>query len=158
MLEIVELKPDLTAKLTEFFGRITADPATVHFHPHELTGKEAECRCSYAGLDHYAVLIHENAISAYGMLRGWDRGYEIPSLGICVLPSDRGRGFGQLMMNYLHIVALCKGATFVRLKVHPANPNAVRLYKRLGYQFLSELEAGQLVGYWPALPPLSNLR
>jgi acetyltransferase-like isoleucine patch superfamily enzyme len=35
------------------------------------------------------------------MLRGWDEGCEVPSLGIAVRTSAQGRGLGRLMMAHL---------------------------------------------------------
>jgi hypothetical protein len=69
------------------------------------------------------------------MLRGWDEGYPVPSLGIAVRTSDHGRGLGRTMMEHLHVEARRRGATVVRLRVHPDNTKARRLYESLGYAY-----------------------
>jgi ribosomal protein S18 acetylase RimI-like enzyme len=69
------------------------------------------------------------------MLRGWDEGYEVPSLGIAVLASARGTGLGRTFMQFLHSAARLQGAPRVRLKVYPENAAAWRLYESLGYCF-----------------------
>ncbi len=85
-------------------------------------------------------------VLGYGMLRGWDDGWKIPSLGIALDPRIRGNGTGEMLMHFLHAAARRRGATKVRLKVYPDNRTAIALYKKLGYVFATE-EAGQLVGY-----------
>ena len=69
------------------------------------------------------------------MLRGWDEGYAIPSLGIYVAPALRGTGAARLLMQYLHLCAKLSGATQIRLKVYRGNISATKLYQSLGYVF-----------------------
>ncbi|WP_341503087.1 ribosomal protein S18-alanine N-acetyltransferase [Gallaecimonas sp. GXIMD4217] len=55
---------------------------------------------------------------------------------ICVLPSQRGRGLGQLLLNDL--IADCKGqgdqALF--LEVRASNTAAIALYEKVGFELL----------------------
>jgi len=44
------------------------------------------------------------------MLRGWDEGYETPSLGIAVHPDARGLGLARTFMGFLHAAASFQGA------------------------------------------------
>lgn len=134
------------ALLKELFGRISSDPAAASFHPHPFTPEEAYRRATYTGRDIYAVMSFEGQAIGYGMLRGWDEGYAVPSLGIYVVTDYRGSGAARLLMDYLHLTAKLKGAQAVRLKVYPDNERAFRLYKSLGYQFQDHAEKGQLVG------------
>jgi len=87
------------------------------------------------------------------MLRGWDEGYAVPSLGIAVRAEAQGSGLGRLVMGYLHTEARRRGAPRIRLKVYPDNVRAVELYRSLGYEYRPELESGQLVGYKELGPP-----
>ena len=41
---------------------------------------------TYEGDDLYFLQIKDNEIAGYAMLRGWDEGYTIPSLGIALHP------------------------------------------------------------------------
>lgn len=145
MLELLALSPEWVEPLTDFFLAIKAAGDEHHFHPHPLTASHAEERCRYRGKDLYYVLVDGRHILAYGMLRGWDDGYAVPSLGIAVHPVTQGRGLGCAFMHFLHVAARHHGAKQIRLKVHKDNLRAIRLYQRLGYVFGSE-EAGQLVG------------
>lgn len=132
--------------LAEFFHCLKENGDDKYFHPHPLTDEEAKRRCQYSGKDLYYVLTEGDKILGYGMLRGWDEGYEVPSLGIVLHPSFREMGFGKLFVQFLHTAAKRKGASKVRLKVYPDNTAAVAMYEKIGYIFQNE-EAGQLVGF-----------
>jgi len=145
-LECVRLDPRWQAALAEFFRALLDAGDEREFHPHPLTPDEAARLCSHEGDDLYYVLVDAGRVLAYGMLRGWDEGYVVPSLGIAVHPLERGRGLGMLLMEFLHAAARRRGASRVRLKVYPRNVVALQMYRRLGYVFGGE-ERGQLVGY-----------
>lgn len=144
-LECRSLSPEWEEPLTAFFRVLEQAGDREHFHPHPLDAGEAERLVLYAGKDLYYVLVEGRKILAYGMLRGWDEGYEVPSLGIAVHPSVRGTGLGRAFMHFLHAAARRKGAGKVRLKAHPDNVEALKLYEDLGYTFRAR-EAGQVVG------------
>lgn len=132
----------LVAKL---FNTIKEDPSAKKFHPHPFTEEHAKYLAEYQGRDLYLGAFSEDELAGYGLLRGWDANFEIPSLGIYLIPAHRGKGIARQFMEQLHQFALQNGAAKVRLKVYPENLNAVHLYQRLGYVFSSE-EDGQLVG------------
>jgi len=91
-------------------------------------------------------MLQNNDVVGYGMLRGWDEGYAIPSLGIALDPSIRGRGYSRLLMNFLHETAKTRGATRVRLKVDSQNRPGIELYRSLGYIFEPQSSA-ELIGF-----------
>lgn len=146
-LELRRPSPELSAPLARFFGDLGASGEAQRFHPHPFTPEAARERCAYAGKDVYCVAVAGEAVLGYGMLRGWDEGYAVPSLGIAIHADARGLGLGRAMMLYLHTEAARRGAERIRLKVYPDNTIAVTLYRSLGYEFEPELERGQLVGY-----------
>jgi len=83
-------------------------------------------------------------IVAFGMLRGWEEGYEVPSLGIAVGRMYEGRGYGMVVMSALEGIARERNVKRIRLRVDPDNQRAVRLYERCG--FVREgVERGQSV-------------
>lgn len=139
------LRPHLVRPLTELFEALRKAGEERWFHPHPLTVREAERLCRYAGRDVYSALVEDGCVVAYGMLRGWDDGYEIPSLGLAVHPGERRRGLGRALMGHLHEEARRRGAARVRLTVEPGNESARRLYDELGYEF--EQCGGVLVGF-----------
>jgi ribosomal-protein-alanine N-acetyltransferase len=147
VLEFRRVSPELCDALGEFFVRLKRAGDDRHFHPHQFTSEQARLIAHYTGQDLYYVLVADAQVLGYGMLRGWDEGYEVPSLGIALAPAWRDMGIGSVFMAMLHMAARVRGVKRVRLKVHKDNGRAIELYTRLGYQFVSE-EAGQQVGYF----------
>ena len=125
-------------------AELFADIDDEFFRPHPFTDDEAGRLANYSGRDVYSVLSDDEGPVAYGMLRGWDEGYVTPSLGIAVRRSAKGRGMGRRMMDQLHAEARRRGARTVRLRVHPDNETARRLYEGVGYTYRG-LERGELV-------------
>lgn len=146
-LEILRPAPPLQAPLAAFFAHLRATGEDRRFHPHPFTDEAARERCAYAGGDVYCVAAAGDRVLGYGMLRGWDQGYQVPSLGIAIHAEARGIGLGRALMLYLHAEAKRRGAPRIRLKVYPDNAAAVALYRSLGYVYQPDLEQGQLVGY-----------
>ncbi|MGY3581606.1 ribosomal-protein-alanine N-acetyltransferase [Bradyrhizobium sp. USDA 4341] len=145
-LEIINPRPGHTLLLADLFAVIAADPLSRRFHPHPFTPAEAARICSYRGKDRYLVLRADDRFLGYGMLRGWDAGFSVPSLGIYVVPELRTTGAARLLMEHLHLTARLSGAKQVRLKVYPDNIAAHRLYLALGYCFSDLHDTDQLVG------------
>ena len=144
---IERLRSQHETALSQLFMAIALDPAAGFFHPHEFSAAEAARVCRYTGEDHYFGACHEGQIVAYAMLRGWDEGFTVPSLGIYLAPRVRGTGLARRMMNYLHEVSRSKYSPQIRLKVYPANTAALELYRKLGYTFPEYPgEDGQLLG------------
>lgn len=117
------------------------------FHPHgfDRSSAIATIDASESGQDEYWLLIDRCAI-AYGMLRGWSEGFEVPSLGVAVSPPFRGNGWAYVMMSHLHERARARGARAVRLKVAQRNTRAIKVYQSLGYVF-EHHSPSELVGH-----------
>lgn len=147
VVDILCLTPSHTVALGRLFARVANDPKSGHFHPHPFSDTEAERICTLAGNDKYVGLRSGGDFRGYGMLRGWNDGFSIPSLGIYVAPELRGTGAARLLMQHLHLIAKLSGVTQVRLSVYKENLSAYRLYESMGYLFTDSNEPGdQLVG------------
>jgi ribosomal protein S18 acetylase RimI-like enzyme len=133
-------------KLARFFQEIVINKEDNNFHPHPLDIKEAEYIASYPGQDLYFLQIKGNEITGYGMLRGWDEGFSVPSLGIAIHPSSRRQGLAKNFMAFMHQRAKEKGAKKIRLTVYTDNIAAIRLYRSIGYTF-SEEKDHKVVGF-----------
>lgn len=144
-LEINLVSPVWEQPLAQFFA-VIRESGEQFFHPHPFTDDSAKVISQYSGSDLYYLLVDGKQVLAYGILRGWDEGYDVPSLGILVHPQARGGKLGELMMYFLHCAARRKGSRQVRLKVYSENTSARSLYAKLGYKFDSAEENGQLVG------------
>ena len=135
-----KLGPPDAAALLRLFGEL--DPA--FFRPHPFTPEEAARVAGCTGRNLHAVAIRDGKFIGYGMLRGWDEGFDTPSLGICLRADAQGEGVGRAFMHWLHGFAAGRGATHVRLRVHADNVRARRLYEAMGYREAGE-ERGELV-------------
>jgi ribosomal protein S18 acetylase RimI-like enzyme len=147
-LEFRQLRGDLAGALRAFFRSFAEGPDHAFFHPHPMTDDEADRICAHGGRDLYYAACAAGRVLAYGLLRGWDEGYAIPSVGLAIAPEARGRGLARAFMAFLHAAAKQRGATQVRLTVDRDNLRAVELYRRLGYQ-LEPKNDDQLVGRLP---------
>jgi ribosomal protein S18 acetylase RimI-like enzyme len=134
-VELSLVGPQWQEPLAQFFKVLVESGDEKFFHPHPLTVDAARELATYSGMDLYYVAVDGRTVLAYGMLRGWDMGFEMPSLGIALLPSMRGTGLAAGLMHFLHAVARMRGCSRVRLTVAIDNTRAVALYRRLGYMF-----------------------
>ena len=144
-IEFRQFSPAWRAALAIFFRALEENGDAQHFHPHPFSEDFLDKLCKYQGKDLYYIAVERNNVLAYGLLRGWDEGYAVPSLGIALHPSVRGLGLGKAFMHFLHVAARRKGALRIRLKVYPSNSQAIELYKSLGYSFQG-IENEQMVG------------
>jgi ribosomal protein S18 acetylase RimI-like enzyme len=135
-IEIVRLKQEHLNRLVPFFDEISTPDYMRDFSPHPFDEEHARSVCNYQGLDrYYAVLLDGEKIIAYCMLRGWDEGYEIPSLGLCVLKPYQGYGIGRIILNFLETTSSLNGCSKVMLKIKKDNALASNLYVTQGYVF-----------------------
>jgi ribosomal protein S18 acetylase RimI-like enzyme len=141
--------PDDSGPLGDLLLELSRDPASVHFHPHPFTRDEARRIAHRTGIqdDLYFGAFRDGRLIGYGMLRGWDEGYEIPAFGVAVGVGYRGAGVGRSLLRYAIAAARSRGARTLMLKVHPGNPNAKRLYESEGFSFdPAQLVDGQMKG------------
>lgn len=131
--------------LVRFFDR--NDFESEYFYPHPFTKEFLLGLLSYNNLDFYCMMLLENKVISYGLLRGWNEGYIIPSLGVAVDKNYRGLGIGNLMCEYLHVIAKIDGCKQIILRVNKDNNIAKSLYEKLGYVFTNDKDSNYLKGY-----------
>lgn len=134
-LECRILTPDDSCALGKFFIQVVCNNDDKLFHPHGFSYIDADNICNNQGKDLYYGVFSGNNILGYGLLRGWDDGYDIPSLGIVISSKARGLGLGRMLMLFLHSAARNRGAKSIRLTVLKENVIAKSLYMSLGYTF-----------------------
>ena len=93
----------------------------------------------------------------YGMLRGLDEGYSIPSLGLCILKEFQGVGVGRMLLNHLLNESAARGAKSVMLKVKESNSIARALYVSQGFIFTKH-DPETLIGFLEIGPDLAQER
>ena len=130
----------MEAEIAELFEVLAKAREDHFFLPHPLTPEHASVVAGYQGHDFYAIALFKGKAIAYGLLRGWDEGYEIPSLGLSVHPQYRHGGIGLALMHYLHAVAVLRGSEKTRLRVNKENYRAKGLYEKSGYRFEEDNE------------------
>ena len=144
-LELFENNIDFLQKEIECFFKENIEDGNF-FHPHDLTWESLKNIILTKSKDSYVIMIVDAHIAGYGLLRGWDEGYEIPSLGIMISKDYRGKGLASAMMEELHRIARQKNSKKVRLTVLKENLTAISLYKKLGYK-LEDLNKQNLIGF-----------
>lgn len=145
-LEFCQLRPEVASALAEFFAALVVNGDTRWFHPHPFTAEQAGKLCAYCGRDLYYVALAGGTVLGYGMLRGWDEGYEVPSLGIAIHPAARGLKLGYALMHFLQSAVRYRGAKRIRLTVSKDNVAARTMYERLGYRYQSG-DGAELIGF-----------
>jgi len=129
------LGPADRAELERFYRENNRPDVTAQFHPFPLTDERAEFIACAAHCDeYYAAFSREGRIVGMAMLRGWDEGYEIPSLGVVVDLACRGRGIGRRLCDWAIGRARERGCRRVRLTVQAGNAPALKLYRSLGFR------------------------
>ena len=145
-LEYRRLTEEWRTGFGEFCRALERTGETEFFLPHPFTDAELDRRVRYDGLDLYYIAVEGPRVLGYGLLRGWDEGYAIPSLGIAVHPASRSCGLGSSLMHFLHVAAARRQAKKVRLRVNRTNTKAIELYNRFGYEF-EPAEGSYYVGF-----------
>ena len=147
MIDIVKLHPGHIKPLRSFFNAIDNPDYIRYFSPHPFNEENSVRVCSHAGQDlYYAVLLDGEKIIGYGMLRGWDEGYDIPAIGLCILEEYQNIGLGALLLLFLETLARARNCLKVMLKVNKDNEKARKLYETRGYIFKDHDEEF-LIGY-----------
>lgn len=146
-IECVLLRPGREQPLARFFADLAAEGDDAFFHPHAGDAASLRAIAERPGKDVYLVFVEGDEVRAYGLLRGWNEGYLVPSLGIAVHPGARAQGLGRLVMDYLEAMARHRGSPAIRLRVHKENERAIALYERRGYAMEADTtDARLLVG------------
>lgn len=114
---------------------------TRYFHPFPLTAETAYRIACTDHLDRYYVAIVDGQFAGLCMLRGWDEGFEVPSLGILVDHRRRRLDVGRIMTRFAISEASRLECPVLRLTVHSSNRPAVRLYRSLGFREVDSSQA-----------------
>jgi len=143
-MEILNLTIPRIPMFLEFIERNKTDIS--FFHPHAFNYEAVKSIIQRKNNDQYKIIIHDNKVIGYGLLRGWDGGFEIPSLGIMIDSEYRGTGISKMFMIYLESECKIRGVKKIRLVVYKNNIKAINTYKKLGYD-LTEHDNTQLIGF-----------
>src|ERR1700679_2843562 len=101
-IECVKLTSDRAGQLAAFLRDLETHSDTRFFAPHPTSEEYIRGLCDRQNRDICYLLVSGHKVAGYGLLRGWDEGFAIPSLGIAIHPTARGLGLGELLMHFLH--------------------------------------------------------
>jgi ribosomal protein S18 acetylase RimI-like enzyme len=147
-LEIVRLTPQWHDELCSFLQDIKASGDNVFFYPHPIDTASLHRITSLNGQDLYYLMVEQRKIVVYGMLRGWDEGYHIPSIGLVTHPSARRQGLSSALGDFFLVLAARRGASKIRVRVHISNKASLGLFKKMNYIFEEQADAaGLLTGF-----------
>jgi ribosomal protein S18 acetylase RimI-like enzyme len=139
------LGPNDVEAVAGFFERLATDHGTLEFfHPHSFDRATAARVTSRTSRDVYLGAFSDAQMVGYAILRGWDAGYDVPTFGVAVDPSSRGRHIGTQLLQTALDVADKRGARAVMLHVEPENTQAVAWYQRVGFKETGAAPDGQL--------------
>lgn len=144
-IQLEELAPRHEIGLADLFRALRSNGDDGLFYPHALSDEVARHLCQHTGLDQYYVATAEGIIVGYGMLRGWDAGYSLPSIGVAVHPNRRLQGVAESLMRGLIRQARNRGAPHLRLTVADDRVRFIRFLKRYGFAF-KPFKPGRLLG------------
>jgi ribosomal protein S18 acetylase RimI-like enzyme len=142
-MEIIDFKIEHIPQFIDFINSNLT--GLKFFYPHPVDYDTILSILMRKKEDQFKIILHEDKIIGYGLLRGWDDGYDIPSLGIMIDSNYRGMGIATMFMIFLESICKIKGSKQIRLVVSKENIKAVNTYKKLGYP-LEEYTELQLIG------------
>lgn len=128
-MEIIELTYKYADKLIAFHNRNNFE----FFKPHEFDMAAIRDILTSKKRDKYYIVVFHDDVIAYGVLRGMDEGYSIPSLGIGIDKNFQHLGLGRLFMGFLEMSCKLCGYKNIRLRVLKENTAAAKFYRDLGY-------------------------
>lgn len=83
--------------------------------------------------DVYSGVFWRDELVGLFFLRGWDAGFELPSLGVLVDVKYRGKGILGLMIDSAKLIVRLSGAKTIIAKSHPDNAGLKNLL-RIGFR------------------------
>jgi ribosomal protein S18 acetylase RimI-like enzyme len=109
-----------------------------YFQPHPFTLEYLHNLSTSYEKDCYYLMVFDNKVIGYGMLRGLDNGYEVPTMGVSIDYKFRNNGLATLFINFMEMTCKLNGISKVRIGVMKGNYSVELLYKNLGYTFTED--------------------
>ena len=139
MKPIRELGPEDEAALTRFFLENDRPEVTDLFRAFTMDVATAARICHEPRRDRYFAIFEGEEIACFGMLRGWDEGYEVPTFGMTADHRFNGRGHGWRMWKWVMGLARELGAKEIRITTDLKNAIILGMAAKLGFKPTREL-------------------
>ncbi|GJQ62877.1 MAG: hypothetical protein SCALA702_19300 [Melioribacteraceae bacterium] len=104
-----------------------------YFHPFHFDHKTVFELLDSKVKDKYFGIKVNGKLGGFYMLRGFDKGYEIPSYGVIIDENYSGCGLAMLTLNHMYTFCRVNKIKKVMLKVHPDNVRAKKIYIKAGF-------------------------
>lgn len=114
------LSPPDAAAISAFFQSQSPEYARF-FYAFGSDEKTISEILSAARKDVYAGVFWQEKLVSFFMLRGWDEGFEYPSLGVFVDEEHRGKRLLPLMLESAKVICKLSGVNKLIAKSHPDN-------------------------------------
>lgn len=98
------------------------------------------------GSDVFMGIYRQERLIGFFMLRGWNRGYEIPSYGVLIDEKHSGYGLTRLSLKLAKSICKLRHVPRIMLKVNADNIIAKRLFEEAGFaQTGVDAQTGNLI-------------
>lgn len=144
MQEYRDLSPAEEPALVRFFEANNRPEIRDRFFPFPFTAETAARICRAPRKDRYFAAFEGGEIVCFGMLRGWDEGYEIPSFGLATDYRHHRRGHGWRMWSWAMGYAAELGAKKMRITTQTQNAPMLGMAEKLGFRKTKDLPGERL--------------
>lgn len=117
-----------------FFAENNVEAITRSFTPFELSDETARWIACEPHKDQFYLGTIDDQPVGFSMLRGWDEGFSVPSLGIFIDYRKHGLGFGKKLLDLTIEAAKSLNCTKIRLSAYASNQSACKIYWSRGFK------------------------
>ncbi|MBN2305156.1 MAG: GNAT family N-acetyltransferase [Anaerolineae bacterium] len=128
------IQPDDFEQLAYFFEENNRPEVTRLFTAFPLTRETARQIALDDHEDRYYLALQDHRIVGLVMLRGWDEGYDVPSIGIFIDYRRQGEGLGRCAVEFVVEEARRLGCKRARATHYAANQRMGHIFETLGFE------------------------
>jgi RimJ/RimL family protein N-acetyltransferase len=120
--DLVTLYAETRGVYSQYFTPFSFDRSTLR---NLVESRQRDC---------YFVVLLDERIAGFYMLRGFDQGYIRPTYGVWIAERHSGRGLALATLN--HAVSVCQdlACSEIMLRVHRDNRRARGIYEQFGFR------------------------
>jgi ribosomal protein S18 acetylase RimI-like enzyme len=130
---IKKIRSNNLNQLTVLFSENNVPAITRTFHPFPLTDATTQWIACEPHKDQFYLALKSQKPVGFSMLRGWEAGYTVPSLGMFIDHRQHGKGYGKELLGKTIEAAQKLGCHQIRLSVYASNQPAYKIYIAHGF-------------------------